>query len=177
MESTVAALLASGKKILAADESFPTIEKRSKALAMSCTEENRHAGRERLFTTPGLNEFVGGAILFDETIRQKTTDGIPVSEVLAKQGIVPGINVDKEPTALANFVGGKTAQGLDGLHEWLIDDRPPGARFTKWRAVIGIGGRTPSFAVQGKDPAPSRNDRLVNVVDLPDVRAGNGTTP
>ena len=86
-DSTVAALLAFGKGILAADEGFPTIEKRFKALNIPCTEENRRAYREMLFTTPGLNESISGAILFDETIRQKTKDGVSFSDFLAKQNI------------------------------------------------------------------------------------------
>lgn len=145
IESTVAALVASGKGILAADESFPTIEKRFKALNISATEENRRAYRELLFTTPGLSEFVSGIILFDETIRQRTKDGVPMPEVLTKQGIIPGIKVDKGTITLANFAGEKTTQGLDGLRERLIEYRDLGARFTKWRAVITIGEHTPTL--------------------------------
>ncbi len=115
LESSVAALLASGKGILAADESFPTIEKRFKALHISSTEENRCGYRELLFTTPELNEFISGTILFDETIRQKTRDGIPFSEFLAKQGIVAGIKADNGTTALANFDGERITQGFAGL--------------------------------------------------------------
>ncbi len=144
LESTVKALLASGKGVLAADESFPTIEKRFKALNVSSTEENRRAYRELLFTTPGLSEFISGVILFDETIRQRTADGIPMPEFLAKQGIVPGIKVDKGTTALANFAGEKITQGLDGLRDRLIEYRELGARFTKWRAVITIGEGIPT---------------------------------
>ena len=144
MESTVKALLASGKGILAADESFPTIEKRFKAFDISSTEENRRVYREMQFTTPGLSEFISGVILFDETIRQRTTDGIPIPEALAKQGIVPGIKVDKGTIALANFAGEKVTQGLDGLRDRLIEYRDLGARFTKWRAVITINAYNPT---------------------------------
>ena len=98
MQSTVTALIAPGKGILAADESFPTIEKRFKAFNISSTENNRRAYREMLFTTPGLSQFISGAILFDETIRQRTKDGIPMSELLAKHGVIPGIKVDKGTT-------------------------------------------------------------------------------
>ncbi len=144
MESTVAALLASGKGILAADESSPTIEKRFKAAGISSTEESRRAYRELLFTTPGLNECISGVILFDETIRQRTNDGVPLPEVLTKQGIIPGIKVDTGTMALASFAGEKITQGLDGLRERLREYRELGARFTKRRAVITIGGLIPS---------------------------------
>jgi len=144
MKSTVTALLASGKGLLAADESFPTIEKRFKALNVSSTEENRRAYREMLFITPGLSEFISGVILFDETIRQRMTDGSPMPEALAKQGIIPGIKVDKGTIALANFAGEKITEGLDGLRDRLIEYRGLGALFTKWRAVITIGGHIPT---------------------------------
>jgi fructose-bisphosphate aldolase class I len=144
IESTVAALIAPDKGILAADESFPTIEKRFKALNISSTEENRRDYRELLFTTPGLSEFISGVILFDETMRQRTKAGVPMPEVLTKQGIIPGIKVDKGTTALANFAGEKITQGLDGLRERLIEYRDLGARFTKWRAVITIGENIPT---------------------------------
>ena len=94
MESTVAAILASGKGILAADESLPTIEKRFKALDISCTEENRRAYRDLLVTTPRLHEFISGVILFDETIRQKSSAGVAIPVFLKQQNIVPGIKVD-----------------------------------------------------------------------------------
>ena len=144
MESTVKALLAPGKGILAADESFPTIEKRFKALGISSTEKNRSLYRELLFTTPALNEFVSGVILFDETLHQWTKDNVPLPEILTKQGIIPGIKVDKGTVALANFPGEKITQGLDGLRERLIEYHKLGARFTKWRAVMTIGENIPT---------------------------------
>ena len=143
MESTIAALLAVGKGILAADESFPTLEKRFKALNILASEENRRAYRELLFTTPGLSEFISGGILFDETLRQRTKDGVPLPEILTKAGIVPGIKVDKGTIALVNFAGEKITQGLDGLRERLLEYRELGARFTKWRAVMTIGESMP----------------------------------
>jgi fructose-bisphosphate aldolase class I len=146
LESTVTTLIAPGKGILAADESFPTIEKRFKAINIPSTEENRRAYREMLFTTRGLGEFISGTILFDETLRQKTRDGSPLSEVLASEGIVPGIKVDKGTMALPNFPGEKMTQGLDGLRDRLNDYRELGARFTKWRAVITIGADIPTRA-------------------------------
>ncbi len=146
LESTVQSLLASGTGILAADESFPTIEKRFKAFNISSTEENRGAYREMLVTTPGLNDFISGVILFDETVRQRMSHGIPITipKVLAEQGIIPGIKVDKGTSSLANFPSEKITQGLDGLRERLGEYRELGALFTKWRAVITIGERLPT---------------------------------
>lgn len=147
LESTVAALLAPGKGILAADESLPTIGKRFAALAIPSTEENRRAYRETLFTTPGLSDFISGVILFDETLRQRTGDGsATLPELLAGQGIIPGIKVDHGTIPLANFPGEKITQGLDGLRERLAEYRKLGARFTKWRAVIAISDRLPTAA-------------------------------
>ena len=144
LESTARALLAQGKGILAADESFPTIGKRFKALDIPSTEENRSAYREMLFTTPGLSEFISGVILFDETLRQRTPGGVPVPELLAQEGIIPGIKVDRGAVPLPNFPGEKFTQGLDGLRERLGEYHDLGARFTKWRAVIAIGEGLPT---------------------------------
>lgn len=146
LESKAQALLVFGKGILAADESLPTIGKRFAALDIPSTEENRGAYREMLFATPRLSEFISGVILFDETIRQRTKAGVPMPEFLTKQGIIPGIKVDRGTIALVNFDGEKITQGLDGLRERLIDYRQLGARFTKWRAVIAIGERLPTAA-------------------------------
>jgi len=145
LTATVSALLGSGKGILAADESFPTIEQRFKALGIASTEENRRGYRGMLFTTPGLSEFISGVILFDETIRQKI-GGVSIPETLAQHGIIPGIKVDKGAVALANFAGEKMTQGLDGLRDRLAAYRELGARFTKWRAVIAIGASIPTRA-------------------------------
>jgi len=142
-ESTVQSLLTAGKGILAADESFPTIEKRFTAQNIPSTEENRRTYRELLFTTPGLNEFISGVILFDETIRQKI-DGTSVAEALARQSIIPGIKVDAGTVALPGFPNEKITRGIDGLRDRLIEYRKLGARFTKWRAVITIGKSIPS---------------------------------
>jgi fructose-bisphosphate aldolase class I len=146
LELTVAALLAPGKGILAADESFPTIGKRFAALAIPSTEENRRDYRELLFATPALSDFISGAILFDETVHQKTGGGASLPALLTRQGIVPGIKVDGGTTALPGFVGEKFTQGLDGLRERLAAYRELGARFTKWRAVMTIGDRLPTAA-------------------------------
>jgi len=144
MESTARALVAPGKGILAADESSGTIEKRFKSIGVASTEENRRAYRELLFATPGLGESISGVILFDETLRQKASDGTPFVELLKKQGIVPGIKVDKGTKALAGFPGEKITEGLDGLGERLAEYVKLGARFTKWRAVITIGPGIPT---------------------------------
>ena len=145
VESTIAALLAPGKGLLAADESFPTIGKRFKDLGISSTEENRRAYREMLFTTPGLGEVISGVILFDETIRQKIGD-VTMPAALARQAVIPGIKVDLGTVALAGFEGEKITEGLDGLRERLSEYRQLGARFAKWRAVIAIGEQLPTMA-------------------------------
>src|SRR5437773_9621307 len=117
MEATAQALVAPGKGILAADESTPTITKRFKTIDLPSTEENRRRYREMLFTSPGLGDFISGVILFDETIRQKTSDGTPFVELLRRQDIIAGIKVDKGAKALAGCPGEKVTEGLDGLRE------------------------------------------------------------
>jgi fructose-bisphosphate aldolase class I len=146
LESVARALVARGKGILAADESFPTIEKRFKSVNVPSTEANRRQYREMLFTTPGLGEHISGVILFDETMRQSARDGPPLPAVLARQGIIPGIKVDKGTVALAGLPGEKITEGLDGLRERLGEYRTLGARFTKWRAVLTIGSAIPTPA-------------------------------
>jgi fructose-bisphosphate aldolase, class I len=144
LAATARAMVAAGKGILAADESSGTIEKRFKSIAVESSEENRRAYRELLFTTDGLGEFISGVILFDETIRQRAVDGIPFTEILRAQGIIPGIKVDRGTKPLAGFDGEKITEGLDGLGDRLADYDALGARFTKWRAVITIGDRIPT---------------------------------
>jgi fructose-bisphosphate aldolase class I len=144
LEATLQALLAPRKGLLAADESFPTIEKHFKEHGIRSSEENRRAYREMLFTTPGLGRFISGAILFDETLRQKTSKGVPMAEALVRQGIVPGIKVDTGTVPLAGSPGEKITQGLDGLRDRLASYRAMGARFSKWRAVITIGPHLPT---------------------------------
>src|ERR1700722_10479054 len=144
LESPARALVAEGKGILAADESFGTIEKRFKAINIPSTEENRRAYREMLFMAPGLGQHIGGVILFDETIRQKTRDGVPFPEALKRQGIIPGIKVDLGTKALAGFPNEKITEGLDGLRERFQEYYKLGARFSKWRAVITIGDGIPT---------------------------------
>src|SRR5881396_4050954 len=144
LESIAKKLVALGKGILAADESTETIEKRLKSINVPSTEENRRAYREILFTTKDAGEFISGVILFDETIRQKTSDGRTFVKALEDQGIIPGIKVDKGAKAMANFPGEKITEGLDGLRERLAEYRQLGARFAKWRAVIAIGEKIPT---------------------------------
>jgi len=144
LESIAQALVAPGKGILAADESTGTIEKRFKSIDVESTEENRRAYRNLLFTTPGMEEFISGVILYDETIRQSADDGTPFAELLAERGIIPGIKVDKGAKDLANATGEQITEGLDGLRERLAEYRDLGARFTKWRAVITIAQGLPS---------------------------------
>jgi fructose-bisphosphate aldolase, class I len=144
LESTARALVPSGRGILAADESHPSIEKRFSALGIESTEENRRVYRQMLFTTPGVAEFISGVILFDETIRQKADDGTPLGDLLAKRGMIPGIKVDKGTKPLAGAAGELITEGLDGLRERLAEYRGLGARFAKWRAVITIGPGIPS---------------------------------
>jgi fructose-bisphosphate aldolase, class I len=144
LEQTARELVAPGKGILAADESFGTIGKRFEALGIESSEESRRAYREMLFTTEGIGEFLSGVILFDETIRQETSKGTPMPEVLEEAGIIPGIKVDKSTVDLPLSEGEKFTQGLDGLGEKLAEYREMGARFTKWRAVITIGDGIPT---------------------------------
>ena len=144
LEQTANELVAPGKGMLAADESFPTIEKRFKSIEIESSEENRRAYREMLFATAGLGEHISGVILFDETIRQSSGDGTPFAEVLSSQGVIPGIKVDNGAKDLALAPGEKITEGLDGLRGRLEEYRELGARFTKWRAVITIGDDMPS---------------------------------
>jgi len=144
LEKTARALVAPGKGILAADESFGTIGKRFEAVGIESSEENRRQYREMLFTTPSIGEYLSGVILFDETIRQEASDGRPLSKVLEEQGIIPGIKVDKSTVNMPLSPDEKFTQGLDGLAERLAEYRELGARFTKWRAVITIGEGIPT---------------------------------
>ena len=182
MTLTVAGLLAAGKGILAADESPPTIGKRFAALNIPATEENRRAYRATLCTTPALGEFISGAILFDETLRQKSDGGVPFPKLLARQGIISGIKVDHGTITLANFPGEKITQGLDGLRERLAGYRKLGARFTKWRAVIAIGDRLPTAACIAANAGPlaqfaalSQEAGLVPIVEPEVLMNGNHT--
>src|SRR5687767_8679079 len=144
LAKTAAAMVAKGKGLLAADESAGTCETRFKSVGVDCTEENRRTYRGLLFTTPGIEQYVSGVILFDETIRQKTNDGVPFAEYLAKKGILPGIKVDAGAKNLPLCPGEKVTEGLDNLPKRLEEYFKLGARFAKWRAVITIGKNLPT---------------------------------
>ena len=138
------AMVAPGKGIIAIDESTATIKKRFDSVGIDCTEENRRAYREMLLTTPKLGQHISGAILYDETLRQKTKSGVPFTKVMMDNGILPGIKVDMGAKPLAGFPGEVVTEGLDGLRERLKEYAQLGAKFAKWRAVITIGEDAPS---------------------------------
>jgi fructose-bisphosphate aldolase class I len=141
---TARALVAGEKGLLAMDESNPTCNKRFAKLGIPQTEEARRAYRELIVTTPRLGECISGAILYDETIRQQKKDGTPFVKILSDAGIIPGIKVDTGAKAMAGHPGEKITEGLDGLRDRLKEYSQMGARFAKWRAVIGIGDGIPS---------------------------------
>lgn len=147
LEETIAQLAKKGKGILAADESVATITKRFEALNIKSTEDSRRDYREMLLTTPGITEYIAGVILFEETLNQKTSDGILFPEALKKLGIIPGIKVDKGLTILPNTKDEQVTQGLDNLNERLADYKAKGARFAKWRSVYAITDKTPSSII------------------------------
>ena len=144
LADTARRMVAPGRGILAADESTGTIKKRFDSISVENTEENRRAYRELLFTTAGAEDYVSGAILFEETLFQSSADGTPFPQLLNSKGIIPGIKVDKGAKPLAGFPGETVTEGLDGLRERLESFREAGARFAKWRAVIAIGENMPS---------------------------------
>jgi fructose-bisphosphate aldolase class I len=144
LHETARALVADGKGILAADESDGTITKRFDSIGVESTEETRRGYRNLLFTTEGVEEYISGVILFDETIRQRADDGTPFPELLAGKGIIPGIKVDKGAKPLALADGETVTEGLDGLRARLEEYRGLGARFAKWRAVYSISDTNPS---------------------------------
>ena len=141
---TASAIVADGKGILAADESTPTIKKRFDSISVESTEANRRAYRSMLFTTEGVSEFVSGVILFDETIRQDSSGGQPMVEVIKDAGMIPGIKVDKGAKPLTYCPNETVTEGLDGLRDRCNEYFTIGARFAKWRAVIRIGKGIPS---------------------------------
>ena len=144
LQATIRVLVQKGKGILAADESAPTIAKRFQAVGVESTEETRRAYRSLLLTAPGLGEFLSGVILFEETLGQQADDGTPLPRAAERQGIVPGVKVDKGKIALASAPGDMVTQGLDGLAERLDTYRAQGARFAKWREVYPITDRNPT---------------------------------
>jgi len=146
LHDTARAIVADHKGILAADESTGTIAKRFDSIGVESTEENRRYYRQLLFTAPDMEDFIGGVILYDETIRQSADDGTPFGDVLAAKGSIPGIKVDTGAHDQAGFPGEKVTEGLDGLRGRLEEYRSLGARFAKWRAVVTIGDGIPTVA-------------------------------
>lgn len=139
LKDTIKKLFASNKGLLAMDESNPTCNKRFATAGIPQTVEMRRSYRELIITTPGLNESIGGAILYDETIRQQTKDGVLMADALTRAGIIPGIKVDTGAKSSAGFPNEKVTEGLDGLRERLVEYKKLGARFAKWRTVITMG--------------------------------------
>jgi fructose-bisphosphate aldolase, class I len=157
LESTAQAMVAANKGILAADESNATIGKRFDGIKLESTEEHRRQYREMLFTAPAAGEHISGVILYDETIRQKTKDGTAFTELMKKNGMVPGIKVDTGAKPLAGYPGETITEGLDGLRERLAEYYKLGARFAKWRAVIDIGSGVPTpYAIAANAQALAR---------------------
>jgi fructose-bisphosphate aldolase class I len=146
LRATAAAMVAPGKGILAADESVATASKRLDGVGIASTPESRRAYREMLLTTPGLANHVSGVILFDETLRQATSDEVPFPDYLCDHGVLPGIKVDTGAKPLAGHPGETVTEGLDGLRERVAEYVGLGASFAKWRAVIAIGDGRPSRA-------------------------------
>jgi fructose-bisphosphate aldolase class I len=144
LSKTAAAMVAKGKGILAADESSGTCEKRFNSVGVECTEETRRSYRNLLFSTPGVEQFLSGVILFDETARQKAGDGTLIPQYLAKKGVIPGIKVDKGVANIPFTKEEKVTEGLDGLQKRMKEYFDLGCRFAKWRAVITIGPDIPT---------------------------------
>lgn len=157
LNATARALVAKSRGILAADESTSTIKKRFDTIKLESTEENRRTYREMLFTAPGAQEYISGVIMYDETLRQKTKDGVPFPAYLSQHTMLPGIKVDLGAKPLAGFPGETITEGLDGLRERLNEYHKLGARFAKWRAVIDIGSGIPSlYAIDANAEALAR---------------------
>ncbi|KKQ98180.1 MAG: Fructose-bisphosphate aldolase [Candidatus Woesebacteria bacterium GW2011_GWB1_39_12] len=167
LKSTAKELVAPGKGILAADESTGSIKKRFDAVSVESTPENHRIYRQLIFKTEGIEEYISGVIMFDETIRQLTDDGVPFPKSLQDRGIIPGIKVDTGAKDMANFPGEKITEGLDGLRERLTEYKEMGARFTKWRAVIAIGDVIPiKTCIESNAEALARFAALSQEADL-----------
>jgi fructose-bisphosphate aldolase class I len=167
LHDTARAIVADHKGILAADESTGTIAKRFDSIGVESTEENRRSYRQLLFTAPDMEDFIGGVILYDETIRQSADDGTPFGDVLAAKGSIPGIKVDTGAHDQAGFPGEKVTEGLDGLRGRLDEYRSLGARFAKWRAVITIGDGIPTVAcIRANAHALARYAALCQEADI-----------
>ena len=144
LAATAAAMVAPGKGILAIDESGATIKKRFDTIGVESSTESRRAYRDLLITPNGLSQYISGMILYDETLRQATADGVPFAEFMKKNGMLAGIKVDSGSKELAGASGEQVTEGLDGLRERLVEYKKLGASFAKWRAVINIGADIPS---------------------------------
>lgn len=157
LKATIAKLSQSGKGILAADESTPTITKRFEAVGVESTEDTRRAYREMLMTSPDFNQYIAGVILFEETLNQKTSTGVTFPDMLKKMGVLAGIKVDKGLVVLPNTKDEPTTQGLDDLAKRLADYKAKGASFAKWRATYNISATTPSYlAIQANAESLAR---------------------
>jgi fructose-bisphosphate aldolase class I len=168
LESLARNIVAPQKGVLAADESSPTIKKRFDSVGVESTEEIRRRYREILFTSPDIERYIGGVILFEETLHQKTRDGIPFAELLSRRGIVPGIKVDRGTKALPFYPGEKVTEGLDGLRDRLSEYKNMGAKFAKWRAVIEIDNHDipTTYAIQANAHALARYAALCQEMDI-----------
>ena len=167
LRATAGTMVSARKGILAIDETSSTCSKRFTLAGITSTEETRRAYREMLVTTPGASEYISAAILFDETIRQKTSDGRPFADALATEGIIPGIKVDIGAKPLAKAPGESVTEGLDGLRERLNEYSAMGARFTKWRAIIRIEHGLPSrYCIQTNAHALGRYASLAQEAGL-----------
>ena len=167
LEEIAKKMCARGKGILAADESTGTMDKRLKSVNVECTEKNRLTFRQTLFSSEAMKKYIGGVILFDETIRQKTSTGISIPELLLKNDSVPGIKVDKGAKSLAGSSNETITEGLDGLRDRLKEYYSLGARFTKWRAVYNIGDKFPtSQSIKSNGHALARYAALVQEANM-----------
>ena len=160
-------MCAKGKGILAADESTGTIAKRFKSINVENLEKNRLIFRQTLFNSSAMKDYIGGVILFDETIKQKTTLGITIPQLISKHGAIPGIKVDKGAKPLAGSTNETVTEGLDGLRERLKEYYDLGARFTKWRAVYKISEKFPSLqSIKSNAHALARYASLVQEANM-----------
>ena len=168
LQAVARAIVAPQKGVLAADESNPTIKKRFDSIKLDSTEENRRRYRELLFAADGIERYIGGVILYDETLRQSSRDGMPFAKLLSGRGILPGIKVDKGARALALFPDDKIAEGLDGLRERLAEYKQLGAKFAKWRAVIEIDAHEvpTAFSIRANAHALARYAALCQEADI-----------
>jgi len=162
IENIAKQMVAKGKGILAADESTGTMTKRLASVKVESTSENRLKFRETLFSAEGMKNYIGGVILYDETIKQKTSSGKTIPELIKSYGSIPGIKVDTGAKSLAGSPDEKVTEGLDGLRERLVEYYKLGARFTKWRAVYNISEKYPSeLSIKSNAHALARYAALV----------------